>query len=85
MRRILKGVVFMEEDMVVVVEEEGLEEGCPSITEAVEVIMEVLEGGPLEVVGALVVVDMEGEEGLEGVVGDMVEWEGQGISSSMEL
>ena len=68
----------MGEGMVVVVE--GLEEEeYPYITELVEDIME-LEGGILEVV------DMEGEECLEeGEVADMVEWEGQAISSSMEL
>ena len=87
MRRILKGVVmvdFMEEGMVLVVVWE--EEEYPYITEAVEVIMD-LEGGILEVVGPLVVVDMEGEECLEEVVVvvDMLGREGRGISSSMEL
>ena len=66
-------MAFVEEGMVVVVE--GLEEEeCLSITE-------LAEGGIME----LEEVDMEGEVGLEGVVGDMVEWEDQGISSSMEL
>ena len=73
----MKGAVLVEEGMVVVVEGLG-EEECLSIMELAEVIME-LEEGILEEV------DMEGEVGLEGVVGDMVEWEDQGISSSMEL
>ena len=65
-------MAFVEEGMVAV---EGLgEEECLSITE-------LAEGGIME----LEEVDMEGEVGLEGVVGDMVEWEDQGISSSMEL
>ena len=71
-------MAFVEEGMVVVVE--GLEEEeCLSITE-------LAEGGIMELEeGILEEVDMEGEVGLEGVVGDMVEWEDQGISSSMEL
>ena len=67
-------VVLVEEGMVVV---EGLgEEEYPFITELAEVLME-LEEGILE--------EVDMEWGLEGVVGDMVEWEDQGISSSMEL
>ena len=70
-------MAFVEEGMVAV---EGLgEEECLSITE-------LAEGGIMELEeGILEEVDMEGEVGLEGVVGDMVEWEDQGISSSMEL
>ena len=67
-------VVLVEEGMVVV---EGLgEEEYPFIMELAEVLME-LEEGILE--------EVDMEWGLEGVVGDMVEWEDQGISSSMEL
>ena len=75
-------VVLVEEGMVVV---EGLdEEEHPYIMALLEEDIMELEEAILEVVGAfmVVVVDMEEEEeGLE----EVVEWEDQGISSSMEL
>ena len=74
-------VVLVEEGMVVV---EGLdEEEHPYIMALLEEDIMELEEAILEVVGAfmVVVVDMEEEEGL----GEVVEWEDQGISSSMEL
>ena len=73
-------VVLVEEGMVVV---EGLdEEEHPYIMALLEEDIMELEEAILEVVGAfmVVVVDMEEEEGLE----EVVEWEDQGISSSME-
>ena len=75
-------VVLVEEGMVVV---EGLdEEEHPYIMALLEEDIMELEEAILEVVGAfmVVVVDMEEEE--EGL-GEVVEWEDQGISSSMEL
>ena len=78
----MKEVVLVEEGMVVV---EGLdEEEHPYIMALLEEDIMELEEAILEVVGAfmVVVVDMEEEEeGLE----EVVEWEDQGISSSMEL
>ena len=74
-------VVLVEEGMVVV---EGLdEEEHPYIMALLEEDIMELEEAILEVVVAfmVVVVDMEEEEGLE----EVVEWEDQGISSSMEL
>ena len=75
-------VVLVEEGMVVV---EGLdEEEHPYIMALLEEDIMELEEDILEVVVAfmVVVVDMEEEEeGLE----EVVEWEDQGISSSMEL
>ena len=74
-------VVLVEEGMVVV---EGLdEEEHPYIMALLEEDIMELEEAILEVVGAfmVVVVDMEEEE--EGL-GEVVEWEDQGISSSME-
>ena len=75
-------VVLVEEGMVVV---EGLdEEEHPYIMALLEEDIMELEEAILEVVGAFMVVveDMvEEEEGLE----EVVEWEDQGISSSMEL
>ena len=74
-------VVLVEEGMVVV---DGLdEEEHPYIMALLEEDIMELEEAILEVVGAfmVVVVDMEEEE--EGL-GEVVEWEDQGISSSME-
>ena len=74
-------VVLVEEGMVVV---EGLdEEEHPYIMALLEEDIMELEEAILEVVVAfmVVVVDMEEEE--EGL-GEVVEWEDQGISSSME-
>ena len=74
-------VVLVEEGMVVV---EGLdEEEHPYIMALLEEDIMELEEAILEVVVAfmVVVVDMEEEEDLE----EVVEWEDQGISSSMEL
>ena len=76
-------VVLVEEGMVVV---EGLdEEEHPYIMALLEEDIMELEEAILEVVGAfmVVVVDMEEEE--EEGLGEVVEWEDQGISSSMEL
>ena len=76
-------VVLVEEGMVVV---EGLdEEEHPYIMALLEEDIMELEEATLEVVVAfmVVVVDMEEEE--EEGLGEVVEWEDQGISSSMEL
>ena len=76
-------VVLVEEGMVVV---EGLdEEEHPYIMALLEEDIMELEEAILEVVGAFMEVDMEEEEEEEEGLEEVVEWEDQGISSSMEL